>query len=63
MTLHQNIAHYRKRAKLTQKEVAGRCGMREDQYGRYERGYHIPNVMIALTIAQVLGTTVEALYE
>lgn len=61
--MRNKIRYYRERAKLTQKEVAGRCGMREDQYGRYERGYHIPNVMIALTIAQVLGTTVEALYE
>lgn len=47
---------------LTQKEVAERAGIKEQQYQRYEYGDRIPNAIIAVRLAGALETTVEALY-
>lgn len=52
----------RKELNLTQKQVADRLEIAESAYQRYERGDCVPLVSMALRIAKVLETTVEALY-
>lgn len=47
---------------LTQKQVANRCGISYQSYQRYEILKIIPNALLAIRIAKVLETSVEALW-
>lgn len=47
---------------LTQKQVAERIGIKEQQYQFYEYGKMLPNVKLGIVIAKALETTIEALY-
>lgn len=53
----------REELNLTQKQVAERIGIKEQQYQFYEYGKTIPNVIIGIRLAEALQTTVEALYK
>ena len=56
------IAEYRKKAHLTQKQVADAARIAEQLYQRYEYGTGIPSVATGIRIAKLLNTTVEELY-
>ncbi len=52
----------RKALNLTQKQVAERIGIAESAYQRYENNICVPNVYLAIKIANALETSVENLY-
>ena len=45
-------------AQLRQEDVAGACGISVGAYCKIERGLSLPNVRIAIQIADVLGADV-----
>lgn len=47
---------------LTQKEVADRVGIAVQVYQRYEYGERLPQVDLAIKIAQTLNSTVEKIF-
>ncbi|MFY0574185.1 helix-turn-helix domain-containing protein [Cystobacter fuscus] len=51
----------RKRAKLTQEDVAERLGFAPEVYGRMERGVTMPSVPTLKKICQALGVTASSL--
>lgn len=53
----------RQQAKLSQEEIAGKVGISVMSYKRYEYGDRVPDARTAIRIAQVLGTTVERLWD
>lgn len=52
----------RRRAGMTQGELATRAGVSRQLVGAVEAGRHLPRVDAALALAQALGTTAEALF-
>jgi putative transcriptional regulator len=52
----------RKELGLTQKQVAEMLGIKWQVYQQYEYGKKLPNVLLAIKIANTLKTTVEGLY-
>ena len=47
---------------MTQAQVAKAIGVSESHYQCYEYGLHTPSVYVAISLAQVLQTTVEELF-
>lgn len=60
--MNTKIAEYRKKAHLTQKQVADAARIAEQLYQRYEYGTRIPSVTVGIKLAKILKTTVEELY-
>lgn len=56
------MRHLRVLRGLTQAELARRSGISRQAVSAIESGSYLPNVAIALTLARVIGTTVEELY-
>jgi putative transcriptional regulator len=50
-------------AGLTQAELAGRAGVSRKTINTVENGVFVPSTILALTLARVLGTSVEALFQ
>jgi putative transcriptional regulator len=48
---------------LTQAELAALAGVSRKTINTVENGVFIPSTLLALTLARVLGTTVEALFQ
>lgn len=61
MRLSENIKELREKYGLTQAELAKRACVDQSAIAQYERGMKVPNVITAVDIANVLGTTCEAL--
>jgi len=57
------IKDARKKAKLTQKEVAQKIGVTSRAYQHYETGRREPRVVHAIRLAKTLGTSVEELFK
>ncbi len=53
----------RQQANLSQKELADKVGISGLAYQRYEYGDRVPDARTAIRIAQILGTTVEKLWD
>lgn len=47
---------------LTQKQVAERCGIKEQAYQQYEYGKYLPNVLLAIKIADALEIDLKELW-
>lgn len=63
MKQNQNRLKERREAlNLTQKEVADHVGIAIQVYQRYEYGERLPQVNVAITIAEILKSTVEELF-
>lgn len=60
--MRENIAVSRRKAELTQKQVAERVGITEISYQRIERGRQNPSLRTAFRIADVLQTSVDQLW-
>lgn len=55
MTTGENIKKYRKKAHLTQKELAEKCGLAHITIQQYERGLREPRLETVFKISKVLG--------
>lgn len=58
----RRLAAARKRADLSQKQLATQAGVARSTIARIELGVHQPSVTVALAIARELGESVEALF-
>jgi putative transcriptional regulator len=54
-----NVAAYRKSAKLTQAVLADKSGVTRQTIIALEKGDYVPSVALALKLARILGTSVE----
>lgn len=60
-TFGQRMLEARRRAGLSQQEIAARLGTSGTVVGRYERGHVTPSVEVAWKVAQLLGVTLDSL--
>lgn len=60
--VYNNLKQARKKAKLTQSEIAKKANITTRVYQYYEAGKRTPNLYTAQLIAQALDTTVEELF-
>ena len=58
-----HVRRHRLLAELTQQELADRIGVSRQTVVSIEKGNYTPSVALGLRLAQVLGTTVEGLFE
>lgn len=61
MPFPDNLAHYRKKNGITQKQLAEDVGISRTMIAHYEMGIKVPNVITGVMIAKRLGTTIETL--
>ena len=61
--LKNKLKNFRLKRNMTQVQLADKLNIHEFTYKRYESNMRIPKVDVALTIAKVLNTTVEDLFE
>lgn len=61
MGFSENIRKIREYRKLTQVQLADRIGVTPAAVNQYEKGIKLPNIIYAVKIADVLGTTCEEL--
>lgn len=62
MPLGNRLKEARTRQGLTQAELAARVQVSRKTINTVENRVFVPSVLLALRLAQVLGTTVEALF-
>lgn len=56
------LKNYRKKKKLSQKQLASIVGVRRETIGLLEKGAYNPSLRLAMSIAAVLCVTVEELF-
>lgn len=61
--VRNRVRRHRRAQDLTQQELADRVGVTRQTVVSVERGRYNPSVGLALKLAQVLGATVEELFE
>jgi transcriptional regulator with XRE-family HTH domain len=61
LSLGRRIVDYRKRAGISQKELAQMVGIKPSSLSYYERGKREPNVLILIGLAKALRITGDAL--
>lgn len=61
MTLHEKIHYYRKRAKLSQEELAARVGVSRQAVSKWELGDATPEVEKLAALARAFGVTTDEL--
>lgn len=57
----RNLEYYRKRANLSQTELAERCGVSQQVVNAYELGSRKPSIEVLVLIAKALGCTTDQL--
>ena len=62
MTLHTKIREYREDRGMKQAELAEMVGVRRETIVNLEKGKYNPSLKLAMDIAKVFETTVEALF-
>jgi molybdopterin molybdotransferase/putative molybdopterin biosynthesis protein len=60
--LENRIRSRRQAASLSQNELARRCGCTRQAINAIEAGHYVPNTLVALRIARILGSRVEDLF-
>lgn len=60
--LTNNVEAIRKRLKLTQQELALRCGVTRQTIIAIEKGNYVPSVALALNLSRELHTKIEKLF-
>ncbi|HPD91698.1 MAG: helix-turn-helix transcriptional regulator [Rhodobacter sp.] len=63
MSLIVHLAEYRKRAGLTQADLARAAGVSRKTINTIENRIFVPSTTLALMLAQVLGVSVHDLFE
>jgi len=61
MALSENLMLARKAKGYTTEDIANKVNVGKQAIGKYESGIRVPNGIILVEIAEVLGTTAEAL--
>jgi putative transcriptional regulator len=56
------IKEYRKKAKLTQEELASKVGVSRQSIISIERGHYIPSLPLALKFARIFKCTTDELF-
>lgn len=59
MSFAVNLERERKRAGLTQEELAEKLGVKQALISQYENGVKLPTIQLAVKIAKLFGTTCE----
>lgn len=59
--LGDNIKHFRELKRMTQAELAEYCGVTPSVVSQYESNGKIPNFILGMKIAQLLGVSAEKL--
>jgi len=57
------IKQYRKKAKLSQSDIAKIMKVKQNTFSQWENDKRIPNARQAIKLAKILETTVESLYK
>lgn len=60
-SIGENIKHYRSITKISQEELAHRCGFNRAYIGYLEAGYKTPSILSLYKISKELNTTVSKL--
>ena len=60
--LENHLRQHRDLAGLTQRELAERVGVTRKTVNTVERGHFVPSTVLALRLADALGTSVEDLF-
>jgi len=60
--LDNHLRQHREQASLTQGELAERVGVTRKTVNTVERGHFVPSTVLALRLADALGTSVEDLF-
>ena len=58
---HDNFRIFRKQSGLTQEEVAEKLGVSRQAVAKWERGDTLPDIEICSQLAQLYGTSIDAL--
>jgi len=61
LSLGQQIVCYRKKAELSQKDLAALAGISSAALNQYEKGKREPNLLVITNLARALNTTIDAL--
>ena len=61
MSFCENLKKLRESKGVSMAELAETAGITQPQIAKYESGMTVPNVLVAVAIAERLGTTVERL--
>ena len=61
-SLRNNLRQFRRRAGLSQQELAGKAGISRQAYVSVESGKSAPSTEVALRLARALGTQVDGLF-
>lgn len=59
MYYNEKIAYERDRQNITQKEMASRLGIKQQQYSRYEKGINVMPVTYLLKICKILDVSAD----
>jgi DNA-binding XRE family transcriptional regulator len=62
MELTTKLREYRRKAGISQEELARRVGVRRETIVHLENGRYNPSLKLAMDIAKVFGATVEELF-
>ena len=62
MSLKTRIRELRARDRLSQEDLARKVGVRRETIGNLENGRYNPSLKLAMDIAKVFDTTVEAIF-
>lgn len=63
MNIGMNIKNRREKLGITQKQMAEKLSLAQPMIAQIERGTKIPNMILGLAIARMLGCTMEDLVE
>ena len=61
MAYYRRIRELREDHDMTQVDIAGRLGMKQPQYFRYEQGYRDIPTDLLIRLAEIYGTSVDYL--
>lgn len=62
MSFETTIHDLRRKAKMTQEELAQKVGVRRETIGALENGKYNPSLKLAMDVASVFGKTVEEIF-
>ena len=62
MKLYNKLSYYRRLRGISQKQLADLIGVTPGTISHYESGRRLPNIQMALKLAQILEVSVEDLF-